>query len=181
MKNKINKDSYKKTLLQQITEPNLRAALEWANEIDSTNSILPGSLRDVDKRAEIVNQLDSNFGIIQATYSADDEAKKDYIKQMAELSRAYMPDVQDDTKRVSIVFKLWAGCLCAAKTIALETRSGPNTPEMRKYLFEELINPLADLDRVYRGGVEAAKVFKDLRNQPCFFDGVPKNAPIIVK
>ncbi len=181
MKNTINKDSYKKTLLQQVTEPNLRVALEWANKIDTTNSGLPGSLSDVNKRAKIVNKLDSNFGIIQGVYDADDKTKEDYIRQMAELSRAYMSDVQDDVKRVSIIFKLWSGCLSAAKTIALETRSGPNIPEIRKRTFDELINPLADLDPIYRAGVEAAKVFKDLRNEPCSFDGVPKDAPIIIK
>lgn len=180
MKNKVNKDSYKKTLLQQITEPNLRVALEWADEIDPTSLTLPDSLMDINKRAEIVNQLDGNFGIIQKVYIADDKTKEDYIRQIAELSRACMSDVQDDVKRVSVIFKLWSGCLSAAKTIALETRSGPNTPEIRKQTFDELINPLADLDVIYRGGVEAARVFKDLRNQPYSFKGVPKETAIII-
>jgi hypothetical protein len=38
----------------------------------------------------------------------------------------------------SIGSRLWSGCLSSTKIIALETRNGPNTPEMRAKRFQEL-------------------------------------------
>lgn len=43
-------------------------------------------------------------------------------------------DVPDDFARVAMALRLWAGCLLAAKTITFDTRSGPNTLEMRGQL-----------------------------------------------
>ncbi len=171
-----------KDLIGQITEPNLRASLEWANDLTTSNIKVPKSLEDVNKRAEMVNKLDPNFGdIITAYTSYDSKVKDEYFNSMTELTKELIPDIKDDVTRVSTIFRLWAGCLSTAKTIALETKSGDNTPEIRKHLFENLINPLSDLDPIYKAGVEAAKLFKDLREQPTSFEGVPKNSPIVVR
>ena len=67
-----------------------------------------------------------------------------------------MPDVTDPVVRLNICLRLWAGCLSAAKTIALETRSGLNTPELRKEIFTTKVDVLASNDPIYRAGVEAA-------------------------
>ncbi len=170
----------KTALIQQITEPNLRTALEWANELSVSSPSIPKSLIDVERRAEIINQLDGNFESIAAAYTTSRDVKKEYFNQMAESTKTLLPEMLKDKERVSIIFRMWSGCLCAAKTIALETRSGDNTPELRKCLFNELINPLAELDPIYKAGVETAKAFKELRDQPYSFEGVPKATPILV-
>src|SRR5205823_4376788 len=95
---------------------------------------------------------------------------------LAELSRALIPDVQDPVSRVNLVLRLWSGCLSAAKTIAESTRSGPNTAEERRRVFETIIDSIAAVDIIYAAGVEAAPAFKRLADQPYFFEGVPESS-----
>jgi hypothetical protein len=73
--------------------------------------------------------------------------------------------------------RLWAGCLSAAKTIATETRDGPNTPEARAAAFA-VIDSLSREDEVYAAGVEAAPTFKALHEQDYFFGGVPRTSRV---
>jgi hypothetical protein len=88
-----------------------------------------------------------------------------------------MPDVPGALDRVNVALRLWSGCLSAAKTIALETRSGPNTPAMRANAFASL-DALAHGDPIFAAGMEAAPAFKKLRDQPYSLDGVPKDSPV---
>jgi hypothetical protein len=75
-----------------------------------------------------------------------------------------MPTVSDPLDRIAIALRLWAGCLAAAKTIADATRSG--------------IDATAANDGLFRAGVEAARMFKRLRGQPFFLDGVPERSAV---
>ncbi len=97
--------------------------------------------------------------------------------------------LQDPEKRAEVMQRIngelvWfadllfvgSGCLSAAKTIAESTRSGPNTAEERRRLFETIIDPIAAVDRIYAAGVEAAPAFKRRADQPYFFDGVPEGS-----
>jgi hypothetical protein len=72
---------------------------------------------------------------------------------------------------------LWSGCLSAAKTIALDTREGPNTPDRRTKDFQ-IFDHRVNQDPIYCAGVESAPLFKK-KNQQCFsFDGVPLTSPV---
>lgn len=84
-----------------------------------------------------------------------------------------LPDVVEQDARASICLRLWAGCLDGAKIIAMETRSGPNTANVRAHLHTTVIVPRAAVDPIYAAGAEAALAFKRLHNQPTSFDGVP--------
>jgi hypothetical protein len=65
----------------------------------------------------------------------------------------------------------------AAKTIALDTRDGQNTPNMRTEILQDL-NRKADQDPIYRAGVESAPLFKK-KLQQCFsFNGIPLTSPV---
>lgn len=72
----------------------------------------------------------------------------------------------------SIALRLWAGCISAAKIIALETRAGPNTPNYRKSIVKPLLRACKN-DRTYAAGVAAGPELKKLRNEPFEFDGIP--------
>jgi outer membrane murein-binding lipoprotein Lpp len=98
-------------------------------------------------------------------------------RRVEEGSRAFMQDVPDTMVRINIGLRLWSGCLSAAKTIAHETRSGPNTPAMRRQQMET-IDEIAAADAVYAAGVEAAPAFKRLRNQAYSLDGVPEGSRV---
>lgn len=84
-----------------------------------------------------------------------------------------MRSIPDEFDRLSVALGLWSGCLSAAKVIALGTRSGPNTPEIRRAAFEGYIDPAAASDNVFRAGVEAAPAFKALRSEAIDLEGVP--------
>ena len=65
----------------------------------------------------------------------------------------------------------------AAKMIALDTRDGPNTPNMRIETFQHL-DRIADQDHIYRAGVESAPLFKKERQQCFSFNGIPLTSPV---
>lgn len=159
-----------------VVDPNMDTALEWANELYPSPQ-LPSSLQDVGPRARLVDSIDTHLINNSLLHTLGNKEKRQRIETVAELARKSIPDVDDKDKRASIALRLWSGCLSAAKTIALETRSGPNTSQTRKQLFLK-IDAIAQRDPVYRAGVEAAPEFKGLRGNPISFDGVPKNSPV---
>jgi hypothetical protein len=99
------------------------------------------------------------------------------LKNVSEISGRRMRDVTDDTCRINISLRLWAGCIDAAKCIASETMDGQNTIMTRRESFI-FIDSLADRDLIYRAGVQAAPAFKKLNNQLYFFDGVPEDSAV---
>jgi outer membrane murein-binding lipoprotein Lpp len=132
---------------------------------------LPGSLADIQRRAEFVHQIDGRFIPNRGDVALFQELGA-RLAELAEKSRTYMPDLEDGLARVNVSLRLWAGCLSAAKTIALETSSGPNTPEGRAGLMQG-IDAIAAHDPIYAAGIEAAPAFKRLRAQPYSLEGVP--------
>jgi hypothetical protein len=97
-------------------------------------------------------------------------------------SAAEIPDVPDALERVSILVRMWAGCLCAGKTIANDTRSGPNTKQIREQNARAIENRAA-ADTAFAAGLPAAMIIK-LREsrthgrQMYTFDGVPAGTRI---
>ena len=63
--------------------------------------------------------------------------KGKHLNDITELSRQFISDVNDDDGIKNSILGLWAGCMSAAKEIALETSSGPNTPERRNIIFSK--------------------------------------------
>jgi hypothetical protein len=92
-------------------------------------------------------------------------------------STAEIKDVADSLDRVSILLRMWAGCLDTGKTIANGTNSGPNTKLMREQ-NSRYIDSTAAADPVYAAGLPAAMIIK-LREskiharQMYSFEGVP--------
>lgn len=138
---------------------------------------LPSSLSTVENRAKFIHSSDGPF----FEGSSNGEIIQNIgrrLTELAKISESYMPDVSDSLARVNLALRMWSGCISAAKTIALETRSGPNTPQMRAETFSKYIDPIAEKDVIYRSGVEAAPAFKKRRNQEYSFQGVPENSPV---
>lgn len=96
---------------------------------------------------------------------------------IADKSKSYMSEDLDDNIRKNILLRLWAGCMDAAKNIALETMDGTNSPVTRKEGFF-LIDLFAKLDPIYRSGIEAAPSFKKLQRQHYSFAGVSSGSAV---
>jgi hypothetical protein len=111
---------------------NMGLALLFAGGLGDAH-LLPTSLQDVATRAELVARIDGPF-IEGASFEEVVAALARRIAELARATRDSMPDVPGALDRVNVALRLWSECLSAAKTIALETRSGRNTPTMRAEL-----------------------------------------------
>ncbi len=158
-------------------DPNMNFALWLGQGIAGGRPLtLPAKLAGVEQRASFLVRID---GLLMP---GSDPASQvtglgQRIRYLADASVADMPDVPDPLDRVAIALRLWAGCLSAAKTISDATLSGPNSAADRARLFPS-IDGVAQQDVLFRAGVEAAPIFKRLRNQPYFLDGVPAESPV---
>jgi hypothetical protein len=164
---------------------NIETALRWANELGHPPS-LPSSLStDVEHRANVVNLI--NTPLItdpqqppespRQLDKLSNEKKQQRLSLLVAESRNLIHDTADGNTRVNIILRLWSGCLAAAKTIALETKDGPNDPAIRARIFKD-IDSLTLTDSVFSGGVEAAPAFKKLQKQHYSFDGVPLSSVV---
>jgi hypothetical protein len=79
--------------------------------------------------------------------------------------------------QIAISLLLWTGCMEAAKTTALDTRSAPNSTEGRAAVFSH-IDTRAAADALYCAGVESAPAFKHAGQNKISFHGVPEDSPV---
>ena len=152
-------------------------ALKWAEEIGPP-PVLPKSLQDVQQCARLIDQIDSKLIRDSFLDELDDNEKAERLNNITEVIRQFISDVNDDNEIKNLILRLWAGCMSGAKGIALETKSGPNTPELREKIFGQKIDIVSERDPIYRAGVEAASTFKRLRNEVYSFEGVPERSPV---
>lgn len=91
----------------------------------------------------------------------------------------HLTDVPALSDRISISFRLWAGYMDAAKSIAEGTRVGPNDRSNRLALYGVVLAKAA-IDSVYEAGVEAAPHYKHrVLTQPIFREGIPDGAIVL--
>lgn len=160
---------------QHAVDPNMDLALAFAKGLAHSVS-LPASLGDVERRAELVAEIDGPFVLEKDRWLTMEEIGR-RISAIDKASSAYMPDVSDALSRLSIALRLWAACILAAKTIADQTLSGLNNARHRQDVFSRL-DAQAEEDPVFTAGLESAPAFKRRRNQPYSFDGVPVTSPV---
>ena len=137
---------------------------------------LPSSLQKIESRCQLVSAIDGPL-VVRSTPEEGMEYLGRRIAKIAATAGQHMREVSDPLTCLNIALRLWSGCLSAAKTVAMETRSGPNTPELRQSAFASF-DAIAHNDPIYKAGVEAAPAFKRLRNQPYSLEGVPETSPV---
>lgn len=165
---------------QRIEDPAMDMARRVAG-VFKLCSRLPDSLKNPADRAIFLDAIDGCIAPVAGYYDLTEQEQKKFISQIAELSEVFVTDLEDDEKRVNVTLRIWAGCLDAAKTIAMETRNGPNTRREREILFKSTIDPRSLTDPIYCAGVEAAPFFKSQRNEQFSFDGVPKHSKVRIE
>jgi hypothetical protein len=129
-----------------ITMPdtNMDTAYSWANKLADLSHLK--MTLDINQRIQLILDIDGEFGCYtkydlsgSGLFENFSEIVKDvFLNRVDDLVRRYMPDETNDKYRKSIGLRLWSGCLSAAKTIALETRDGQNTPDDRTKTFQKL-------------------------------------------
>jgi hypothetical protein len=161
----------------EIFDPNMDTALKWAEEIGPP-PVLPKSLQDAEQPAGLIDQIDNKLICDSFLHELDPKEKDERLNYITEIIRLFISDVDHDNEIKNLILRLWAGCMSAAKEIAFETNSGPNTPERRNMIFSKKIDIISESDPVYRAGVEAATAFKRLRNEQYSFEGVPETSSV---
>jgi hypothetical protein len=139
---------------------------------------LPDSLKNADHTARFIDYIDSQ--IINPFRSLKTE---EFILKVIELTREKIPDISDGKVRANITMRLWAGCMDSAKTIrnTYVDKSSPDgtlpyTPEKRKNAWYQKMKPKSEEDSIYKYGVELGTVFRKIRGQPSYLEGIPKDS-----
>ncbi|MGH2713857.1 MAG: hypothetical protein ACRDM7_08235 [Thermoleophilaceae bacterium] len=164
-------------------DPNMRIAMFLGHALTLSPLELPSALQLIDGRAEFIVRIDDGLlvdgegGLLVDRAGVPQwEAMGKRLPQIADVAAPTMPGV-DPLSQVSTALRLWAGCLDAAKAVANETRSGPNTEATRAQAFQH-IDAQAASDALYCAGVEAAPAFRQRRGHPYYLDGVPNDSPV---
>jgi len=125
----------------------MHTAYLWASELADVSQLR--ITLDVIKRTQLISQINEILGhyINYDRRSAGSglfarfpgAVKEIVLNHIDDIVRHYDSFQTNEKYRKSIGLRLWSGCLFSAKTIALETLDGPNTPETRTKLFLEQI------------------------------------------
>src|ERR1700694_4990993 len=155
---------------------NMHIGLYLGQGLESAPLALPAPLVDVERRAQFIVEIDKPL-LFDSAGVAQWAELGDGLRNIGALSSEVMPELIDPLDRVAVALRLWAGCIMAAKAIAFESRSGPNTETARTEAFGE-IDRLAAADPLFNAGVEAAPVFKKARGQGYCLEGVPSESAV---
>jgi hypothetical protein len=174
-----------------VPDSNTLTAYSWAAV--QFQEDLPLSLKDVEKRAKLVKEI--NAPLIQGKSTSltanlmlidlDSKEKHCRLDDVAQTSLLYLTEQMNDELRKNILLRLWTGCMEASKAIRFSYVAGirddstieaPITHEYRQTLFTSLIDLLSKTDSVYAAGVEAAPIYKKLVKEYYSFGGVPLNS-----
>jgi hypothetical protein len=155
-----------------LTDPTMTMALELANGVGAAPK-LPTSLTAMADRVRLMEAIEARV-LTRVDHSSIERWRTSLSEAAGEMAKdaASLPDVVDERERKNILLRFWSGCMSAAKTIALETRNGPNT-ETYRTASSLLLDSRAKDDPVYAAGVVAAPSFKAGRKETYSLAGVP--------
>jgi hypothetical protein len=157
-------------------DPNMAIALCLANGLTHGSLELPSALVPVEARVALMLQIDKPL-LVDVNGVAQWEDFGSQLRAIAEASASQMAKLSSELDRVAVALTLWSGCIMAAKSIAMETRSGQNTSTGRTQQFT-LIDNVALQNKLFSAGVEAAPSFKAARGEEISLDGVPDTSPV---
>jgi hypothetical protein len=171
-----------------MVDDNMAIIYSWAEELGPAPPV-PRSLKEPSSVAKFADFIDKNI-FAHSEFSNFGASKiQNFLGNIAGMTKGHLSDIKDDNQRTNITLRIWASCLSAAKTMRKTHVVGnpdgslheePYTPQMRETTFQEIIEPLAQKDEIYRIGVEAAPLFiKEVRRQKIFTEGVPVNSVVM--
>lgn len=165
------------------TEPfpadlNMMLALELADQLAPAGTVPPSiTSMSPDQRADMILDVVKLAPRDKLPVNLDDLAPfvqiAKFIGTVGKRSAASIPDAPDGFERVSIMLRMWSGCLMTGKTIADGTRSGPNTKQLREQNARR-IDAIATRDAAFEAGMPAAVIITIREGKPYSFDGAPQ-------
>ena len=139
-----------------MPDTNMTTAYSWATNLADLSHLK--MTLDINQRIQLILKINEEIGRyinhdLKSGGSGlfenfSDTVKEIFLNRIDDIVRRYIPDEKNEKYRKSIGLRLWSGCLSAAKTIALDTRDGPNTPNLRTEIFQTL-DHIADQDYIY--------------------------------
>ena len=164
-----------------ILDPNIDTVYSWANNLLITT--VPTSI-DPCKLATLLNEIDETImkpidTNCLSIFLKDlpDHERCGRLKNILEIGKKYFPNLSDN-ELLSMLLRLWVGCISASKVIADSTMAGPNTFEIRQLSFETKIDLICEVDQIYRAGVEIAPLLKKYRSQSVDYAGIPETSSV---
>jgi DNA helicase IV len=114
-----------------MSDPNMITAYSWAAGLLFQQE-LPSSLADVEKRASLVNEINTPLIQGKGTSEAagamlmdlDDNERSRRLDDISQVSMSYLTEQLDDMIRKNILLRLWTGCIDAAKAIRFNYVAG---------------------------------------------------------
>jgi hypothetical protein len=168
-----------------LVDINMDTAYSWASDLADLSHLK--MTLDINQRIQLILEINEEIGryINHDLKSGGsgllknftDTVKEILLNRIDSLVGHYIPDEMNEKYRKSIGLRLWSGCLSGAKTIALYTRAGFNTPDKRTEIFQ-ILDHTADQDYIHCAAVESAPLFKKERQQCFSFNGVPLTSPV---
>jgi hypothetical protein len=150
-----------------MPDTNMNTAYSWATDLADLSHLK--MTLDIDQRIEMILEIDEEVGhYSKYDLSGSDSfenfsetIKEIFLNRIDDIVRHYNPGEKNEEYRKSIGLRLWSGCISAAKMIALDTRDGPNTPNIRTKIFQ-ILDRIAGQDPIYRAGVESAPLLEKI-------------------
>lgn len=160
---------------RDIHDPTMNMALDLANEIGPPPA-LPPSLESITARVCLMEVIEKRV-IPKIDYSSH-ESWQSSLGRAADIlaqNPSSIIGVSNPKDRANIILRLWAGCMSAAKTIALQTRAGPNSIKSRAKLAP-FLNTISANDPICAAGIAAAPLFKANRKEFYSLKGLPSGS-----
>ena len=156
-----------------MPDTNMNIAYSWACDL-SNLSYLKMTL-DINQRIHLILDIErevdryskydlSGSGLFE---NFSGTVKEIFLNRIDDIVRRYIPDERMRNIKKALDYDCGLAACLAAKTIALDTRDGRNTPNLRTKIFQDL-DRIADQDPIYRAGVESAPLLKKKRQTVLF-------------
>src|SRR5438128_1294791 len=135
-------------------DSNMKTALEWARCYGPIPyGWLESTINNPEHVATMVLAFNDKFIQGNTLASLNTKQKKQSIQNMLIIARCYIYDREwrrngSYAVLACILLRLWSGCICGAKTIALGTRDGPNTQRIRSRQMKK-IKRMGKNDHIY--------------------------------
>lgn len=159
------------------TDKNVWIAMTIGPLLSYPGPKLPLSLEDIENTAKFVEHINLNGNFSQLLNNLlNNEGRENYLNSLITITKEFVPDFNcSDREILSISFRLWSGCIAAAKGLSNNSNSGSIDANFRSDYFSYIDNFASD-DHIFAHGVKASSKYRELKGEQNYFEGVPRSS-----